>query len=495
MYSSKIVGHPQYATLSHRWDAPGKHTTLEQKRLAEFREKIPPDALSRTFKDAIIAAKQLGLEYIWIDSICIVQDDPEDWARESAKMSSVYGNSTINLSAAAADGAMGIFSDRDPGWCCQTSVLPNGNKTLGTPYICLAEDFYQLGLSQMPLMSRGWVFQERLLAPRTLHFTPVEVFWECNCVTACETFIHGLPEEVVAKDYSSDDSPNFQKRRLSSDMWTWIVSGYSRTFLSFEADKLIAISGIAKELIPIDYDQDAEQQPYLAGMWRANLQNELCWYIDDMERTPEAMEDGAKNAYTNRDYIAPSWSWASTDEPINYPWKTPQEKFLYEVLDATTTPLKETKFGAVSHGNLRVSCEAFFRCKISCKEIPGTHQPNGPNYIRINGVDFRYSIFLDRDIHREEVGERELFLVPCYHHLEYFKGKTMGVWAMVLEATGGPKGQFRRCGQVGNLAPSGWKYYDDPWFSTTPNGISESKDCVEVVVTENGSKRYVIDIV
>jgi hypothetical protein len=98
LLSTEISGTPRYATLSHCWGKE-EHQTLKRDTMKVFQECIPVEALPKTFKDAIYAAIELGLEYIWIDSLCIVQDDIDDWKMESVKMSSVYGNSTISLAA------------------------------------------------------------------------------------------------------------------------------------------------------------------------------------------------------------------------------------------------------------------------------------------------------------------------------------------------------------------------------------------------------------
>jgi hypothetical protein len=137
---------------------------LVKGNFTNFQIGIADSELCKTFKDAIIIAKHLGLQYIWIDSLCIVQDNPEDWQRESAKMSSVYGYSTINIAATSAkDGTMGYFSTepwkiRLPISICEETRL--WDFSLHDPYS---------NFSGQPLLHRAWAFQERFLAPRTLH--------------------------------------------------------------------------------------------------------------------------------------------------------------------------------------------------------------------------------------------------------------------------------------------------------------------------------------
>jgi hypothetical protein len=281
LLSTEISGTPRYATLSHCWGKE-EHQTLKRDTMKVFQECIPVEALPKTFKDAIYAAIELGLEYIWIDSLCIVQDDIDDWKMESVKMSSVYGNSTISLAASkATNGSDGMFADRRPGSYYRAKFPVKGSHSVW--FNCVAEEFYIQGISSMPLIRRAWVFQERLLAPRTIHFTATEVFWECHSVCACESFPEGVPEEAIADEYSDRQSAaNFRKQLLSMNLWDWIVQFYSVTYLTRETDRLVAISGVVRK-IAVNESLDGSKH-YVAGMWRNNIQNELCWYIEDPNR-------------------------------------------------------------------------------------------------------------------------------------------------------------------------------------------------------------------
>jgi len=182
----------EYATLSHCWGNI-KFLMLEKSNIEVLKNEIPLEALSQTFKDAIEIARELGFAYIWIDSLCIVQDDPEDWNRESALMSDVYGGSGLNIAASGAvDGSSGCFFNQPQNRTCQVQVKL-GDQVHS--YICVTFSSYHQCLGSMPLMKRGWALQERLLPPRTLHFTSREVFWECHEKVACKTFPEQFPTQ------------------------------------------------------------------------------------------------------------------------------------------------------------------------------------------------------------------------------------------------------------------------------------------------------------
>ncbi|KAH8758163.1 heterokaryon incompatibility protein-domain-containing protein, partial [Hyaloscypha sp. PMI_1271] len=102
-----------YVTLSHRWSS--YIPTLTKENLAQRLEGIPQETLPGTFRDAIQVTSRLGCSHLWIDSLCIIQDDPKDSAEESSRMGDIYRNGIFNIAATAAnDRAPGLLQTRDP---------------------------------------------------------------------------------------------------------------------------------------------------------------------------------------------------------------------------------------------------------------------------------------------------------------------------------------------------------------------------------------------
>lgn len=167
----------EYATLSHCWGL-SKYGTLKQDNIADFQTRIPDDALSRTFVDSFTVARFLGINYIWIDSLCIIQDSKSDWLQESVRMCHVYSNSILNIAASKAkDGSEGFLSHRTPEdrhLFFDIQELRNGDRNRA---YCMYDPFLEL-VGSCPLGKRGWVLQERILAPRTVHFMAGHIFWE-----------------------------------------------------------------------------------------------------------------------------------------------------------------------------------------------------------------------------------------------------------------------------------------------------------------------------
>ena len=401
---------PEYATLSHCW-AQMKIVTLSTHSFDAFRKRIPEQALSQTFKDAIVTARELGLLYIWIDSLCILQDDSSDWLREAAGMSSVYGGSSLNIAASGApDGSFGCFLRPKHSLQCQIHVETSGG---AVRYRCIPQNMYYYSLANMPLMKRGWTLQERLLPCRTVHFTSTQVFWECYQKVACETFPEEFPLPLVYTGIY------LQKQPVSRSMWSWIVERYTSSELTYAADKLIAISGLAREIQMQTRDQ------YVAGMWRKDLEYQLCWY--------NLVGQECKRVVP---YRAPTWSWASLDCLINCSnaerlWDTRAKNFLWvQILDVQLKFAGTDNLGQLSSANLRLSCSHL---------LHATFRFESYKQILVAEEKIRAAIFLD-----DETGAFrpfEAIALPVFGSSD--SGRILG---LILKPTKQRNGQYERLG-------------------------------------------------
>jgi len=171
--------------LSHRWGAPQQHKqfcTLTT-NLGKFAEGIAFRDLPKTFQDAITVTRRLGIQYLWIDSLCIVQDDVDDWDAESKLMEQVFSSAYCTLAASCASGTADGFLKGRSNRGCVTIKHPNG-----TPfYLCRSIDNFRADVDEGELNKRGWVLQERALSRRTVYFTENQSYWECGKGVRCET--------------------------------------------------------------------------------------------------------------------------------------------------------------------------------------------------------------------------------------------------------------------------------------------------------------------
>lgn len=314
------------------------------------------DDLPRTFREAVEAAKRLGIRYLWVDSLCIIQGETEhqDWYREASLMDKVYFNSYCNLSAAdASDSTEGLFRFRQPQFCGTVSFKAETSRadpdTQPADYVLHEDILWKRHVLDAKLNSRGWVFQERLLAPRVLHFCRYQLFWECRELGACET----SPEGISSRVSQGHDMKKLWQIKASNaadfylSFWYRQVLGhYTNMDLSVPSDKLIALSGIAKHIMPHTGDT------YVAGMWRKSLGTHLFWITLTDPRTSRPQV-----------YRAPTWSWASLDGRIGFR-DCSEEECLVQVKDVSLQYATEDITGAVTSGwlDLRGSLKPMKLC-------------------------------------------------------------------------------------------------------------------------------------
>ncbi|KAJ8112221.1 hypothetical protein OPT61_g5361 [Boeremia exigua] len=356
---SDIPVKASYATLSHCWGSsmPIKMTI---QNINDLKSPTPVERLGQTFRDAIKTALELGLEYIWIDSLCIIQDSTEDWHRESVKMSLVYGNSMCNIAATTA-------SDNDAG-----CFRPHNENTLepvkitfekSSVYLTDTQHWAQRFQAEL-LNQRAWVVQERLLSPRNIHYDRDQLVWECNELFASERFpkgFGGLINKTAKPLRISLDTArlNGQEEAILGQslrqVWRPAVNKFAFTNITKPTDRHIAIHGIGSRI------RDICGWPYVAGMFLKNLQSQLCWATigDCKSLRPECA-------------IAPSWSWVSVNQPVEMmpQWylvendKTGdgprpedlKEQYLCRVTDVESGSSAEESTGHVSTAKLHVSC-------------------------------------------------------------------------------------------------------------------------------------------
>ena len=294
-----------YLALSYCWGTK-QSTVLRKATLADFQHSIPQSARPRTIEDAIIATRMLGFKYIWIDALCIVQDDPEDWQRESAVMATIYGHSHLTIAAAAAVSRhTGIFRDRHVR--VTSAPLPCGSHM----YVVQSRAADKT-TEYHALQQRAWTLQEQIMSTAIVHFAAREVSWECR---------EARISDDARKDDESRTHPILKGFRMdairhlplgsSGRLWYHLVPNYALRSLTYETDRLIAIAGLA-ELCERD---DWQTGRYLAGLWEDTMPAALLWR--------GRSRDGQRSF--------PTWSWAGSSY-VDWP-----EHFLHGEATVTTT--------------------------------------------------------------------------------------------------------------------------------------------------------------
>ncbi|KAI1101835.1 heterokaryon incompatibility protein-domain-containing protein, partial [Jackrogersella minutella] len=206
-----------YMTLSHCWGDPEKMLKLTMEDYEHRKENGFSHAeLPKTFQDAIRLCRFLRSDYLWIDSLCIIQDSEEDWMQESQSMANVYLYSRCNIAATASRAPTeGCFYRRDPAVVSPLEIKFNERHSGKIPsvrrYLFLDNRIWKRSVENAPLNKRAWVMQERALATRQIHCGRDQISWECNQTTASETFpfIFEFGNEFYQETTGERDVPRY----------------------------------------------------------------------------------------------------------------------------------------------------------------------------------------------------------------------------------------------------------------------------------------------
>ena len=368
------------------------------------------------------------------------KDDGEDWKKESALMSSIYSFSMLNIAAThGKNGLAGCFSQRDPSDIARTVTKPpDGLPGHIYEFMEKTEEVWQTCVESAPLYKRGWVFQERMLAPRTIYFCKTQLIWGCHE----ERKFEGINGYIRERD------------NVAKIHWDVMVERYSRCQLSHDEDKFVAISGLAR------VKQRFLQTPYIAGLWENDLPRNLLWKTN-------IGPDNLAPSYPSQ-YRPPSWSWAaingvSLTNPLDsskvhpgLPKKSAARKMgnIENIVEVTNIYINNVNdpFGKIASGSITLN-----------SGLTPLHLALEPSLSIIEGKEQKYKT-VAQDVNL--VGE-SYFDVRHRGDMEYFGMSIIGLWkrtsssknhvfveVLLLLKVAGYRGTFRRLGTFTAFAPS-----------------------------------------
>jgi hypothetical protein len=287
----------RYLALSHCWGKAGKfplRTTPENYQ--EHQIGIPFINLPKTFQDTVEFAQGIGIRYVWIDSLCIIQGDSRDWHSEAAKMGDVYWNAALVVAASGAkDSSEGLFiSERRPSSILQLPYKLAGECKGTFNMMEHPKDSYS-DPSTGPLNDRAWTLQERYLAQRLVAFMPACISWVCDTEEKTETgrIFYGFERQ---------------------ENWSDLLREYTTKSLTFASDRTEALRGIGQLYENYTYPGDPQEVQYYRkdgyipeyGVWKDQLVFQLLWFNNRSDRHSRLPN-------------IPSWSWAATDGAKSWP--------------------------------------------------------------------------------------------------------------------------------------------------------------------------------
>lgn len=346
-----------YATLSHRWGDSSPLTTTKA-TLKNRLQGIPLSSLPRTFQDAVLITRQLGLQYLWIDSLCIIQDDTIDWEIESVKMASIYQGAQFTIAAAAAqDGHGGCLFPRKPAVKLELESPKSPQRSAkpgtDTPIVYLRiQASENRSIAQSSLGRRGWALQEALLSRRTIYFAQDQIFWQCARRTVSEDGTLDL-QYRTAKELWKFKSQN--RRRNSHDpsvqtslrnIWWKLVEDYSSRQLSRKTDKLAALAGITT------FFHERSTGAPLAGLWVQDLHFGLLWTTKQPVSEALDVQDKSRPEHL---HDIPSWSWLSIDGPVQAPKdELQQAENKLEIISQVVSWSSQWLSSRITHADIKV---------------------------------------------------------------------------------------------------------------------------------------------
>ncbi|OTB01702.1 hypothetical protein M426DRAFT_323207 [Hypoxylon sp. CI-4A] len=289
-----------YVALSHCWGGGKGILETTRANVDEHCRRIPLDKIPKTFSDAMRITRELGLRYLWIDSLCIIQHDSKDWEEEAERMGSVYGKATLVVAAAdALNATVGCFfkNEEDPSrdlvpipyrqW---PSILPS----YGTLYVGPDDEDLVPDERKGPLATRAWATQEWLLARRMAFFTKKGVIWSCKTIRCDPSGTNHDPSAVKTLE------------------WQDVVEMHTSRNLTLFTDRLKSLEGILIEV------KERDKTTYSHGILHKNLPSQLIWHV---------VGDAGPARRVDNPIDPPSWSWVSSMAPVRFLRDAPDPRF------------------------------------------------------------------------------------------------------------------------------------------------------------------------
>jgi hypothetical protein len=462
LYSPK---HPVvFTALSYRWGL-GKQSGTTKDNVTKRYQELNTSDFPKTLQDAIHITRRLGLEYIWIDRVCIIQDDKEDWANEASLMAGIYASAYVVLSATATED-------------CENGFLHKRQKPLLIRYAQHGQRSQKVYARRIEshlchrmkprtdyiLHGRGWCMQERFLARRIIHFLPDEILFECQARRECECGAAsnedgdefpqhgGSPEYGGYSNFARMQAAKSMEERELTINWARIVDRYSRMKLTYGKDSLPALSGIAACV------QHLDPGKYIAGLWEKDIAIQLGWFIypkDDLTRRWEDPKD--------INILGPTFSWSShAISPVRYAYYHTARSFCalesFNIELATSNPYGQVRDATICLSGWSVS--RYDMITLFRTPVVGFYDPC---------VYFDFGLQFEFDRHKKSLPRDKMIeelentigweSVMCFGLYEYHNPimNTDQVDALLVQPSKTEVGKYVRIGVVLNLKKSWFK--------------------------------------
>ena len=457
---------PKYAALSYCWgneeDAKSQFKT-EKASLEDRCVGLPIELMTPTTKDAIATTRAIGLRYLWIDALCIIQDDKDDWSHESSQMNLVYRHAFVTFCTLNTNSCHESFLNRAP--ALEITFQSTLRKAIKGSYLVRLRQNTDVGLddtkytwdySLSTWSKRCWTCQEQEMSTRLLLFGTSMMHFACARYLWTEG--DKAPVDISTSRILSQVT-RFKETRISArelyQSWDLLIHDYSYRSVTFDKDRLPAIAGLARVMGEVLRDQ------YLAGLWKGDLLEGLVW-----ESAGAMMSRGLNSHLQNirrRNYVAPSWSWATSKAMASC--RTTDQHLLRitkmaAIVDVSVDADSDDPYGRISGGFLRISG----KLAAIPKWLPTTNGSEWSNswFYSMGRSNDTISAYTDW-LHKDQEAGLDLLVAMLLFRVEPDDGIGAPVLqGLLLHPTDAPK-QYYRVGTIRSQGPKSYEVMID-WF-------------------------------
>ena len=316
-FNSDMIG--KFAALSYCWGSASELETNPPLRLTSstsrtLRAGMQVQHLPLTISQAAKLCNSLRIRYLWVDALCIMQDNRQDWEMEAKKMATIYSKAIITIIAASSTSCHSGFMEFDAhlgGHELDSPLSYTTGKLISRPrnYSGFHNDSNSSTSGQDPIDRRGWTLQEEVLSTRYVKFTRKDIQWECRGSTQCMCRQRYSPKSRPAFWSSKQESTRGGHGEFQLD-WDVVMKRFNTRSFSIDTDKLLALSGLARRKAQkLTIDNAIYGSCYVGGLWISTTKadiGQLLWL--------RTIGTGFGDYY--KDYVAPSFSWTSISAPV-----------------------------------------------------------------------------------------------------------------------------------------------------------------------------------
>ncbi|KAI1188897.1 heterokaryon incompatibility protein-domain-containing protein [Nemania serpens] len=303
-----------YVALSYCWGSTSSNSWMADTRtvkanISERKNPFPLTDLRTSIQHAIVLVRRVGLRFLWVDSVCIVQDSADDWEAEAMLMAEVYSNAHFTLCSVLAEHADAALIRPRGAWAYPAELCSLAGRRLSIASLPLN------ALKQLAAYStRAWTLQEEMLSPRILYWAPQRMYWSCATRAFTESSSFPSPSSASSSQQrgqrlaTGEEAPSTDTITTQSFLrasfggadlhpyWKDVAEDYTKRSLANPEDRFPALSGLAARY------QSGGNDKYLAGLWQQTIAEDLAWRVEapvPRDRLGERVRG------------IPSWSWAS----------------------------------------------------------------------------------------------------------------------------------------------------------------------------------------